>query len=108
MESCNKDCWNCELEGCPFTLEISDEIETEIKFDRLRFNSANGSRYKRYRATPKGYKVKMNAKKKYEAKNPEKVALWQFKSRYKKKHGYSPNEEECRKWQEKRAKKCLI
>lgn len=28
---CEKDCWACELEGCPYTLDISDEVDELAK-----------------------------------------------------------------------------
>lgn len=98
MASCNEDCWNCPLEGCPNTLKISEKIDEDARI----IKAIGGSRYKRYGATQKGHEVKRRAKLKYQQNNPEKVAVWSFKSRYKKKYGYPPTDKECKEWMESR------
>ena len=50
-EVCNKDCWNCELEGCPYTLRVSLEMDQEAK-DNIP-NSSRELSIKRYNTSRK-------------------------------------------------------
>lgn len=112
---CNQDCWNCELEGCPYTF---DDLDSEID-DTAREKGLSDSEKKeresrkRYWSSEKGKASKSAYNKKYYERNKERISQykkeWYQKNRrqkdftswkwqYKKKYGKDPSVAEIKKW----------
>lgn len=63
MGDCDKDCMKCSLEGCPYTLEMSDDLDKEILYERLNEKQKYMYRYHRsdaYKAYTKSEDFKAN------------------------------------------------
>lgn len=52
---CGKDCMMCELEGCPFTLRVSLDLDQELMQSKTK--TARDLAVKRYNESPKRKKV---------------------------------------------------
>lgn len=93
------DCFNCIYSDCISEVQeddVSKQLDLEVRLEKKRIKAKN--RYERYGATKKGYETRMKAKKKYEKANPNKTALWNFKSRIRREKGRDPSEQECREF----------
>lgn len=43
---CDEDCWNCQLEGCPYTLDESSILDKEIEFENKLLTDSEKGVYK--------------------------------------------------------------
>lgn len=56
MTDCDKDCWNCGLDGCPNTLKFSDEFDKEVRYERLDPRGKKRCKYNREYSKTEKYK----------------------------------------------------
>ena len=94
---CVKDCWKCELEGCPYTLDVSDKIDEiawkttpkQIK-QRIWLQSERGRECNR--------RGQQNYRRKHLRKYNKDHARYEWIKANTKKNGVRPTEEEIKDW----------